>query len=174
MLSGTACFIVNIPTIAAALASNAPDIWANTGSAPLPGGPQGRYSLAECNFLSILDKGDDANYWAKKAVVYAVDKTRLGPILTMISPAYGMAYADYKNFTEYMANPVAAAHMEAVANARPRFYPESQMTQEMGALSGSMAYINNIVASVVVDRMTFEAALDKQLKLYDQILADLK
>jgi multiple sugar transport system substrate-binding protein len=65
MLSGTACFIVNIPTIASALASNAPDIWANTGSAPLPGGPEGRYSLTACNFLSVLDKGDDANYWAK-------------------------------------------------------------------------------------------------------------
>jgi multiple sugar transport system substrate-binding protein len=174
MLSGTACFIVNIPTIAGALQTNAPDIWANTGCAPLPAGPKGRFSLVEPNILSVLDYGEGTNYWAKKAVIYAVDKSRLGPILSMIAPAYGMAFADYKEFTEYMANPVAAAHMEAVMGAQPRFYPDAEMTSALGAVSGSMCYLNNIIASVVVDKMSFDAALQKQLKLYDQVLADLK
>lgn len=41
MLAGTACFVVNIPTLASALQSDAPEIWENVGACPLPAGPEG-------------------------------------------------------------------------------------------------------------------------------------
>ena len=171
MLSGTACFIVNIPTIASALKNDAPDIWENTGVCPMPAGPEGSFPLCANNAMSILDCGEDANYWAAKALAYAVDKTRLAPILETVAPAYGMVYADTMEMTDYMSDPVVAAHMEAISTGKYYNYPDAEFTADRAKLSASSTFINNMIAYVVVDGMTFEDALAKEIDICNQALA---
>ena len=171
MLSGSACFIVNIPTIAGALQSDAPDIWAVTGCSPLPAGPEGSFPLAAVNMMSILDNGESENYWAAKALAYAVDETRLGTVLELVAPAYGMAYADTLDNAEYMSDPVVAALMTAISTGKYYNYPDPEFTLERSLLTSSSTFINNIISYVMVDGMSFEDALAKEIELCEQALA---
>ena len=174
MLAGTACFVVNIPTIASALESDAPEIWENVGACPLPAGPEGSFPLAASNSMSILDCGEEANYWASKALAYAVDKSRLAPVLEMVAPAYGMVYSDTLEMEEYMSDPIVAAHMEAISTGQYYNYPDPEFTAERAALTASSTYINNIIAYVIVDGMSFEDALAKEIDQCNQALENIK
>ena len=171
MLSGTACFIVNIPTIAAALKTNAPDIWEVTGCSPLPAGPDGSFPLAVVNMMSILDNGESANYWAAKALAYVIDKSRLGPILQMVAPAYGMVYADTMDNANYISDPIVAAYMTSISTGKYYNYPDPEFTLERSLLGSSSTYINNIISYVMVDGMSFDDALAKEIGLCEQALA---
>lgn len=165
MLTGTACFIVNIPTIASALKSDAPDIWANTGCSPLPAGPEGSYPLAAVNMMSIMDCGEAANAWAAKALAYAVDESRLANLLKMVAPAYGMVFADTIDIADYMADPIVAAHMTAISTGKYYSYPDKEFTAARAALTASSTYINNIISYVIVEGMNFEDALARQISI---------
>ena len=174
MLAGTACFVVNIPTLASALQSDAPEIWENVGACPLPAGPEGSFPLAASNSMSILDCGEEANYWASKALAYATDKSRLASVLEMVAPAYGMIYADTLEMEEYMSDPIVKAHMEAIATGKYYNYPDPEFTAERAALTASSTFINNIIAYVVVDGMSFDDALAKEIEQCNQALANIK
>lgn len=171
MLTGSAGFIVNIPTIASALKTDAPDIWEVTAASPLPAGPAGTYALFASNAMSILNKSEAENYWAAKALAYAVDKSRLAPLLQLVAPAYGMVYSDTLEMEEYMSDPVVAAHMSAITQGQYYNYPDPEFTQARSLLTSSATFINNIVAYVVVEGMTFEDALARQIDLCEQALA---
>lgn len=170
MLTGTACFIVNIPTIANALKSDAPEIWEQTGCCPLPAGPKGSFPLVSVNAMSILDNGEDANYWAAKALAYAVDQNRLGGLLELVAPAYGMVYADTMERESYMADPIVAAHMQAISTGKFYNYPDPEFTQARSLLTSSSTYINNIIAYVIVDGMSFDDALAKEIAACQEAL----
>ncbi len=174
MLAGTACFIVNIPTIASALKNDAPEIWENTGAVPMPAGPEGSFPLACSNSMSILDCGDDSNYWASKALAYATDKSRLAKVLETVAPAYGMVYSDTLEMTDYMSDPIVKAHMEAISTGKYYSYPDAEFTAERAALTASSTYINNVIAYVVVDGMSFDDALAKEIDQCNQALANVK
>lgn len=172
-LSGSACFVVNIPTLASALKSDAPEIWENTGCAPLPAGPEGSYPLAAVNMMSIIDNGEAENEWAAKALAYAIDKTRLADILTLTAPAYGMVYSDTMDNEEYMADPIVEAHMQAISTGKYYSYPDSEFTAERAALTSSTSFVNNIISWVVVDGMSLDDAMAKQVGICENILADI-
>ena len=174
MLSGAACFIINIPTIANALKADAPEIWEHTGAAPVPAGPLGSFPLASWNAICLLNRSEDENYWAGKALAYAIDKNRLGPVLEMIEPAYGMAYAETLEMTEYMSDPVVAAHMEALMSGNFYNYPDPELTLERALLTPTSMFLNNIFASVVVDGLSLDEAIALQVALYESVLADIQ
>lgn len=170
MLSGSTGFIVNIPTIASALQSDAPEIWENTGCAPMPAGPEGSYPLAGINMMCILDNGDVANEWAAKALAYATDETRLAELLKLVAPAYGMCYIDTMEDEEYMSDPIVEAHMTAISTGKYYNYPDASFTQERSLLTASSTYINNFISYVVVDGMSFDDALAKEISLCEEAL----
>ncbi len=174
MLTGTACFIVNIPTIASALKSDAPDIWENTGCSPLPAGPEGSYPLAAVNMMSILDNGEAANEWAAKALAYACDESRLAPILEMVAPAYGMVFSDTLENESYMADPTVAAHMNAIATGKYYSYPDAEFTPERAALTASSTFINNIISYVIVEGMSLDDAVAREIALCEEALNAIK
>lgn len=174
MLTGTACFIVNIPTIASALKSDAPDIWENTGCSPLPAGPAGSYPLAAVNMMSIMNTTDAANEWAAKALAYACDESRLAPIMEMVAPAYGMVFADTTEKESYMADPIVAAHMEAISTGKYYSYPDTEFSLARAALTASSTYINNVISYVVAEGMSFDDAMAKEIAICEEALAAAK
>lgn len=174
MLSGTAGFIVNIPTIANALKTDAPEIWEVTGCSPLPAGPNGSYPLAAVGMMSIFDTDEVTNEWAKKALAYAIDESRLGKVLELVAPAYGMVYADTMEKSGYMSDPVVAAHMEAISTGKYYCYPDDSLTLERALLMGSTTYINNIISYVIVEGMSFDDAMARQISICEQALAEAK
>ena len=100
-----------------------------------------------------------------------MDKSRLAPILQQIAPAYGMTYADTMEMADYMADPVVQAHMEAITTGQFYNYPDAEFTLERSLLTPRSVFVNNIIAYVVVDGMSFADALQKELELCPQALA---
>ena len=172
LISGEACFIVNIPTIVSELKQRAPQIWENIGCAPLPAGPEGSFSLATVNMLSVLDNGNNENYWASKALSYVCNKKKLAPILELVAPDYGMVYKDTMDNEKYMSDPIVAAHMQAIASGKYYNYPDEEFTKERSLLIKNSVYINNIVNYVVVEKMPFEEALATEIEICKKTLKE--
>jgi ABC-type glycerol-3-phosphate transport system substrate-binding protein len=172
-LSGTAGFIVNIPTIAAALQKDAPDIWENTGVCPLPAGPEGAFSLVSPGTLLVFNRTEEENYWIQKCLAYVADKERFGQAVKAASPAYVPQFEGMTEDKELMSDPVVAAHLNAVLSGKMIFHPDSKLTKERSVLTQSDTYINNFISYVVVDKMSFEDALKKQIELCERALDSL-
>lgn len=173
-LTGSATFVGNIGTLAGALQSDAPDIWEVTGVCPMPAGPEGSYPLVAVNMMALIDKSESENYWAQKCLAYATDKSRLGEIMAMIAPAYGMVYEGTLENEEYMADPTTAALMEAISTGKYYSYPDAEFSNGRAALTASSSFVNNIISWVVVDGMTLDDAIAKQVELCNGILADVE
>ena len=92
----------------------------------------------------------------------------------MIAPAYGMVYEGTLEDEEYMSDPTTAALMEAISTGKYYSYPDAEFSNGRAALTASSSFVNNIISWVVVDGMTLDDAIAKQVELCNGILADVE
>jgi ABC-type glycerol-3-phosphate transport system substrate-binding protein len=156
MLTGAACFIVNIPTIANALKTNAPDIYENTGAVPMPAGPEGSFPLAGPSLLGVFAHSESEDYWTQQAIAYMLDPDYYNTLIGLVAPAYAGVYKDF-----VPTDPYAVALVDALANAKLYQYPNDIMTTGHAAIITREFMVNNFVAYHLVDGLSFDEALDK-------------
>lgn len=156
MLTGATCFIVNIPTIANALKTSAPDIYKNTGAVPMPAGPDGSFPLASPSVMQVFAHSESEDYWTQQAIAYMLEPGFYNTLIKLVEPAYAGVYKDY-----VPTEPFAVAMAEALGKAKLFQYPNTTLTAGHAAILASGFMVNNFVAYNLVDKLSFDEALDK-------------
>lgn len=156
MLTGAACFIVNIPTIANALKTNAPDIYKNTGAVPMPAGPDGSFPLASPSIMSVYAHSESEDYWTQQAIAYMLEPDYYNTLIGLVAPAYAGVYKDFVPADEY-----SVALVDALGSAKLYQYPNATLTTGHAAILTREFMVNNFVAYHLVDGLSFDDALTK-------------
>ena len=167
--TGASTFIYNIPSIAAQTMENNPHIWEHTGISAPPGGPNGRFALTEPGIFILFDRGESENYWINKCFAFVMGKDQFGKAVQAAAPVFSPPYANLltdPDFADFVADPVVKAHLEALANGKMFFYPDTTLTPERAALVTNETYVNHFVTYVIVEGMSFDDALDR----YEELL----
>ncbi len=171
-LSGSACFILNLPSIAAALKKDAPDIWANTGVAPWPAGPKGRFSiLVGSGFMVFKNPANQDT--AKKLTKYVLDKSWYDPWVKAFAPLSMPVYARSLTDPFFTNDPVNKAVIESAETGYSEEYPSKAMTPIQGVVLNQM-FPNKLHSWMVTDKMTVEAAAKRFADECRKIVNDLK
>jgi multiple sugar transport system substrate-binding protein len=171
-LSGSTCFILNLPSIAAALKKDAPDIWANTGVAPWPAGPKGRFSIIVGSAHMVFKKEKNAAA-AKKLLGYVLDKAWYDKWIKAFAPLSMPVYEASLSDPFFQNDPVNKAVIESVKTGYSEEYPSKSMTPIQATLVNQM-FPNKVHSWIVTDKMTVEAAVKRYADQCRQIVADLK
>ena len=171
-LSGSTCFIMNLPSIAAALKRDAPDVWANTGVAPWPAGPKGRFSIIVGSAYMVFKKEKNVPA-AKKLLGYVLEKAWYEKWIKAFAPLSMPVYAALQNDPFFQNDPVNKAAMESVSTGYSEEYPSKSMTSIQATLVNQM-FANKVHSWMVTDKMTAEAAAKRFADQCRKIVEDLK
>lgn len=171
-LSGSTCFILNLPSIAAALKRDAPDIWANTGVAPWPAGPKGRFSIIVGSAYMVFKKEKNVPA-AKKMLGYVLEKAWYDKWIKAFAPLSMPVYAASQNDPFFQNDPVNKAVIDSVSTGYSEEYPSKSMTSIQATLVNQM-FPNKVHSWMVTDKMTAEAAAKRFADQCRKIVDDLK
>lgn len=161
-LSGQAAMIFNTGSVLNAAKKDNPDLYNNTGLAPIPAGPKGAFVPGINNCLSIFKKSKNPET-AKKLVKYLLQKDWYGKWIEAQIPLAGPVLSELGDAPVWK-DPLNKVFVDSTKNFTYIGY-SGPYTAKAGEVY-NLRLINDAFQSILVDKKTPEAAIaDLQKKM---------
>jgi multiple sugar transport system substrate-binding protein len=164
-LSGQAAMISNTGSVLNTLKKDLPEIYKNTGVAPLPAGPKGAFIPGITMNLGIF-KGSKNPEMAKKLIEYLTDKEWYKKWIDVGAPLALPIYTSLEK-EDVWKDPYNKPFLDSVKDFKFLGYP-GEYTPKAGEIY-NLRYLNDAFQRILVEKYTPEKALEELQKKMEEV-----
>jgi multiple sugar transport system substrate-binding protein len=155
-LSGQAAMVFNTGSIVNAMKKSAPELLANTGFAPLPAGPKGRFTAGISNNLGVFKLAKN-KAMASELLVYLLDPSWYKEWIDVSAPLALPVYQDLAKNDPIWKDPINKAFLDSMTSFKYLGYKGSY-TPAAGKIY-NLRLMNALFENIMAKGMSVDAAL---------------